>query len=298
MTTNSYGDSAVDNDGFDAASQEADIWHSGSRTTPFFSTGNGAPGYGTTAPPSPFSGIKVGASTQFGGTGWDSIANESQIVDNDVMVWSNRGPGATGAPRRRRRRRRRFLARATHAQHRPRRPSRLGDLGRHEPLGPGGTAAATALVYQAYRSTHPGPVPANFWNRSKEILKSSADDLGYDSWTQGAGSRRRRRAVQLAAGAAGATVSPSEWRAGRLPRHRVRRLHAHDVAGRERLPDLRHRRPGHAGTSPTAILTKTYSETADFTSEPLAEESEYNFNAPDYLMNISDLVQAAIRTPT
>jgi hypothetical protein len=27
---------------------------------------------------------------------WDSIKNESQITDNDVMVWSNRGPQATG----------------------------------------------------------------------------------------------------------------------------------------------------------------------------------------------------------
>ena len=43
------------------------------RTTPLFSTGNGAPGFGTTSPPSPTAGIAVGASTQFGGTGWDSI---------------------------------------------------------------------------------------------------------------------------------------------------------------------------------------------------------------------------------
>jgi hypothetical protein len=77
ITSNSYGSSDVDNDGYDAASQEADVWHAnfGGRTTPLFSTGNGAPGYGTTAPPSPFYGISVGASTQFGGTGWDSIKN-------------------------------------------------------------------------------------------------------------------------------------------------------------------------------------------------------------------------------
>ena len=68
-------------------------------TTPVFSTGNGAPGYGTATPPSPVAGINVGASTQFGGTGWDSIANLSQVADNDVIEWSNRGPGATGASR-------------------------------------------------------------------------------------------------------------------------------------------------------------------------------------------------------
>ena len=97
VTTNSYGESETDNDGFDAASQEADIWHNNRRTTPLFSTGNGAPGFGTVAPPSPFTGTAVGASTQFGGTGWDSIKNIAQVPDNDVMVWSNRGPQATGA---------------------------------------------------------------------------------------------------------------------------------------------------------------------------------------------------------
>ena len=41
--------------------------------------------------------MSVGASTQFSGTGWDSIKNYSQVVDNDVIEWSNRGPGANGA---------------------------------------------------------------------------------------------------------------------------------------------------------------------------------------------------------
>ena len=46
--------------------------------------------------PAPLSGIQVGASTNFGSTGWDSIANYSQVTDNDVIEWSNRGPGANG----------------------------------------------------------------------------------------------------------------------------------------------------------------------------------------------------------
>ena len=40
----------------------------------------------------------MGASTQFSGTGWDSIKDYSQVVDNDVIEWSNRGPGANGTP--------------------------------------------------------------------------------------------------------------------------------------------------------------------------------------------------------
>ena len=115
VTSNSYGTSTSDNDGMDAASQEADLIHGGfgDRTTPVFSTGNGAPGFGTVTAPSPTLGIQVGASTQFGGTGWDSIKNLTQVTDNDVIEWSNRGPGANGTQRRRRRRRRRVLGPAT-----------------------------------------------------------------------------------------------------------------------------------------------------------------------------------------
>ena len=98
VTSNSYGSSDLDNDGYDAASQEADIIHDGSTTTPLFSTGNGGPGYGTTTAASPFAGLSIGASTQFGATGWDSIARYSQVLDNDIAPFSNRGPGATGKP--------------------------------------------------------------------------------------------------------------------------------------------------------------------------------------------------------
>ncbi len=99
VTSNSYGNSDDDNDGMDPASQEADLIHAGiggNTVTPVFSTGNGAPGFGTATSPSPVRGISVGASTQFGGTGWDSIKNISQVTDNDVIEWSNRGPGANG----------------------------------------------------------------------------------------------------------------------------------------------------------------------------------------------------------
>ncbi len=84
-TSNSYGDSTLDNDGYDAGSQEMDIVNSlfGNRTATVYSTGNGAPGYGTRTAPAPVTGIDVGASTGFGGTGWDSIANISQTFAGD-----------------------------------------------------------------------------------------------------------------------------------------------------------------------------------------------------------------------
>ncbi len=213
VTTNSYGNSAADNDGYDAASEEASIIHTifGGRTTAVYSTGNGAPGFGTVTPPSPFTGMKVGASTQFGGTGWDSIARASQITDNDVMVWSNRGPGATGS---------------TGVDVVADGAFSAGDLTLNSSLNGrnawetwGGTSrsapvagAAALLVYDAYKQAHGGSVPAGFEFKAKEILKSSAQDLGYEPWEQGSGSVDAGRAVQRPRPAS--SVSPDEWRVG------------------------------------------------------------------------------------
>ncbi|GIV84238.1 MAG: hypothetical protein KatS3mg052_1245 [Candidatus Roseilinea sp.] len=98
ISTNSYGESDVDNDGWEYAGQVASQVQRlyGPNLQMLFSTGNGASAYGTVAPPSPATGIGVGASTQFGSTGWDSITNTTQIVHSDVIPFSNRGPGARG----------------------------------------------------------------------------------------------------------------------------------------------------------------------------------------------------------
>ena len=286
VTSNSYGSSAVDNDGFDAASQEADIIHNGRRTTPLFSTGNGAPGFGTTAPPSPSAGISVGASTQFGATGWDSIANYSQVTDNDVIPWSNRGPGATGSTGVD------VVADGAYSS---------GDVtlnavfnGDTAWVSWGGTsrsapvaAGATALIYESYRKAS-GAVPAGFYTKAKEILKSSALDLGYDTMIQGSGSVDAGKAVATAA-ATRASVSPSDWRVG-------------DYRGTE-YPVFSHViAPGGSDTQTFAVngpgtwqvsdryLKRTGSTTIPFTSENIAVESPYNFNAPNYLIDVSDAI--------
>ena len=288
VTSNSYGSSDVDHDGWDAASQEADVIHAARRTTPLFSTGNGAPGFGTTAPPSPSAGIAVGASTQFGGTGWDSIDRASQIVDNDVMVWSNRGPGATGSPGVD------VVADGAFS---------AGDVTLNAVLNGqvawntwGGTsrsapvaAGATALIYQAWRDSA-GSIPAGFYSTAKNILKSSAADLGYDSMIQGAGSVDAAEAVAAAAGQS-ARVSPSEWRVG-------------DYRGDE-YPVFAHTiEPGGSDSQTFTIagpgtwnvsdrqLVRTDTETFSFSSEPVSSESPSNFNAPDYLMDLTDRVEA------
>jgi hypothetical protein len=289
ITSNSYGFSDFDNDGFDAASQEADIWHAGRRTTPLFSTGNGAPGFGTVAPPSPSAGIAVGASTQFGGTGWDSIVRTSQIVDNDVMVWSNRGPTATGAPGVD------VVADGAFSS---------GDItlnaildGRFAWETWGGTsrsapvaASVAALVYESYRKSHPGSVPAGFYAQVKDILKSSAKDLGYDGYIQGAGSVDAGRAVKVASGAE-TGVTPNEWRVG-------------DYRGEE-WPVFTHViAPGGSDTQTFTLaggsgswkvddrmMRRVDSDTFTFRSADVSNESPYNFNAPDYLIDLSKQVK-------
>lgn len=287
VTSNSYGSSDVDNDGWDAASQEADVIHAGQRTTALFSTGNGAPGFGTTAPPSPSAGIAVGASTQFGGTGWDSIDRISQVPDDDVMVWSNRGFGATGSPGVD------VVADGAFS---------AGDVtlnavldGRFAWNTWGGTsrsapvaAGATALVYEAWRDAN-GSIPAGFYTSAKEILKSSAEDLGYDAVIQGAGSVDAAQAVEVASGLA-ASVSPSEWRVGDY-RGTEYPVFAHVISpGGSDSQSFTIDGPGTWEISDRQMV-RTDSETFSFSSAHLSDESPSNFNAPDYLIDLTSRVE-------
>jgi hypothetical protein len=288
VTTNSYGSSDADNDGYDAASQEADVIHNGRRTTPLFSTGNGAPGFGTTAPPSPSAGISVGASTQFGGTGWDSINRISQVVDNETMVWSNRGPGATGSPGVD------VVADGSYS---------AGDItlntildGREAWETWGGTSrsapvagAATALVYQAWRKNNGPTVPANFFGTAKTILKSSAKDLGYESTIQGAGSVDAADATKTALGQR-ARVSPNEWRVGDY-RGTEYPVFAHVIApGGSDSQTFTIEGPGTWNVS-DRMLERTDSESMSFSSKDVSSESPYNFNAPDYLLDLTAMAK-------
>ena len=94
ITSNSYGKSDVDNDGWDAASRKRTSSMPG--RDPAVLDGQWRAGLRDGVPAEPTAGIAVGASTQFGGTGWDSIDRTDQIYDEEVMVWSNRGFGANG----------------------------------------------------------------------------------------------------------------------------------------------------------------------------------------------------------
>jgi len=299
VTSNSYGSSDEDNDGLDASSQEADFWHTafGGRTTPLFSSGNGAPGYGTVTPPSPVVGIKVGASTQFGATGWDSIKRYSQVNDNDVANWSNRGPSSTGGS---------GIDLVADGAYSPgsvnlSRALEEGKDGQNAWETWGGTsrstpvaAGAAALVYESFRSAHNGEIPENFYADAKGFLKSSATDLKYDTFTQGAGSLNAGRAVRLAQGSAsskpGVTISPDAWRPG-------------DYRGDdfEAFPSLI--APGESDSQPFTlsgkgsykisdrVLRRTALKRFNFSTSDLADETPFLFNAPNYLINLSRMVK-------
>jgi hypothetical protein len=291
VTSNSYGDSAVDNDGFDAASQEADVIHSlfGNQTLPIFSTGNGAPGMGTTAPPAPAHGLSTGASTQFGATGWDSILDYSQVVDNDVMVWSNRGPGATGAMGVD------IVADGAFSAGNITLNAVMdgtvawntwGGTSRSTPVA----AGAAALVYQALRENEALP-SGGAGDLVKSMLKSSSTDLGYSSFVQGAGSLHAGRAVEAALGS-GATVTPDEWRAGDY-RGDEWEVFPHVLAPGESDSQTFEIAGDDSGWTVTdRQLRKVDTITFDFESEHVADESPYTFNAPNYLIDITEELAA------
>ncbi len=221
VTSNSYGSSEIDNDGWDYNGQVVTQLQRDS--APYlqflFSTGNGAPAYGTTAPPSPWGGIGVGASTQYGSTGWDSITNTVQIMDNDVTPFSNRGPGARGTSGVD------VVAGGAYA---------AGAQALNYYVGPtwgvldgnlawsswGGTsrsapvaAGVMALIYQAYKAKH-GAWPD--FLTAKSLLKSTATDLNYDVFTQGAGSVNADVGTAVASGLYGVSMAGNddEWNPG------------------------------------------------------------------------------------
>ncbi|MEJ2601255.1 MAG: S8 family serine peptidase, partial [Anaerolineales bacterium] len=219
ITSNSYGSSDQDNDGWDFdgqyVSQIMRVWAPQLQMT--FSTGNGGPGFGTTSPPSPDVAIAVGASTEFDSTGWDSITHTHQIMYNDVIPFSNRGPGARGlngvdvvaggA----------YAAGDLSLNYGP--PSTFGVVdgnlawdtwggtSRSSPV----TAGVLALLYNAYKDTY-GDWPDS--ETAKALLQSSATDLDYDSMTQGSGSVNADRGTLVASGEYGVFAMQSEWEPG------------------------------------------------------------------------------------
>jgi hypothetical protein len=213
IVSNSWGFSGTDNDGWDYDSRLIDSINRAlaPNTALLFSTGNGAPGYGTVAPPSPASGIGIGASTLYGSIGlFEAIASADQILGGDPMSWSNRGPGArntTGAD---------VVATGAFG---------TGDLSLNQVLWGaiatsnfGGTSMAApvaagnlALMYQAWRD-RTGSWPT--FTQAKELLMGTAKNTDHDVWTQGGGLVDSDEGTDVAGGHGGVFASPSDWSVG------------------------------------------------------------------------------------
>jgi len=293
--SNSYGESDEDADEWDYRSRYVTLLNTlvNPNVSYLFSTGNGAPGYGTNAPPTPATGIGIGASTQMGATGgWDSILDAGQVNVGDVIPWSNRGPSAAGhmGPS--------VVADGAYSS---------GAIALNQSSGDGWRAWETwggtsrscpvatgnlALVFEAYKDASGGWPD---WETARGLFMNGAQDLDYDTFTQGAGMVDASRSVSLAAGNGGLAVSPSAWYPG-------------DYRGTEYVSyvDLVH--PGDSVTDSLQVVN-TGSSTANITvtdswlelestttmtvTLDSAGESAYDFSRPDYLADITSLVQAA-----
>jgi len=217
ITSNSYGFSDGDSDGWEPDSRLIDFYvrRYSPETSFHTATGNGGPGYGTIVPPMPSVGMDIAASTQFGSTGADSITDTTQITFGDVIPFSNRGPGANGNHGPDIAADGAFAAGAVPINF----ISVFGGGDGTLALGTwGGTsratpvaAGATALAYQAFRGRH-GRWPT--WEEAKAVMQAGARFAGYDTFTIGAGVVDAADSARIASGRHGVYAVPSEWQAG------------------------------------------------------------------------------------
>lgn len=294
IISNSYGESDVDNDGWDYKSRYIDRWVRllNPTVSMLFSVGNGGPGYGTVAPPSPEVGIGLGASTEFGSTGWDSITDTDQINFGDVIPFSAKGPDALG---------RNGVDAVADGAFAP------GDIPVNQVFDGtlawrswGGTSRSSpvaagnlALVYQAFRERHDRwPTYAE----ARAVLMSGARQTGLDPLSQGAGVVDANSATAIAAGSHGIYVMPQKWPTGGY------RGSEYPAFANITLPNVADRQV-FTFTNPSnhdiqvslsgKVLRRTESRDISFTTQPEDQESQYNFNAPDYLIRMEDIPQDA-----
>jgi hypothetical protein len=297
ISSNSYGSSDTDNDEWDDRSRL--LTRLNIRTTSrggysnvygqqhafVFSTGNGGSGYGTNAPPSGSTAIAVGASTQMGSTAWDSISGPDQIVWGDVIPFSNRGPTAMASP-----------APAVTADG----AFAAGDLSLNSWMDGwtawetwGGTSRSApvaagnlALIYDAFMQSN-SRYPT--WEEARELLMSGATNQDYDVFTQGAGMVNADKATDIAGGIAGLQASPSSWTPG-------------DYQGDEFVGFAKMLQPGDTDSNiftltnysttlqSFAVKTSSLTEISSFEfalDAVTSKESDYDFNRPDYLFDVS-----------
>ena len=186
--------------------------------------------------------MRVGASTQFGATGWDSIKNYSQVTDNDVIGWSDRGPGATGTNAID------VVADGAYSSGDATLNTILdghvawttwGGTSRSTPVAAGAAAHRLPGLAGGQRSGDPGRLRAHR-PRHHQVLGQGP---GLRQLDAGRRIGRRLRRGQAGSRLVGCRRDPVRVAAGRLSRHRLRGLPAHPGRRRVRQPDVLPRRP-------------------------------------------------------
>lgn len=298
IISNSWGDSATVNDGWDYTSRLFDYILR--YVNPYLiegnSTGNGGAGYGTTNSPGANLSISVGASTLYDSSGdnFDSIASRDQFLYGDSMSFSDRGPtsqGEVGVS---------VLANGAWG---------AGNIPLNEAFAAGadgwnawenwgGTSRSTpvamgnlALVMQAFREKH-GRWPTNVEARS--LLMAGADTAHNDGFVEGAGVVNVLRSVKIAAGLGGVSALPDSVTFGDYRGTKYDAFASIMFPGQSRAETFT---VSNAGASPVQLtlsddhLIRFAEKTIDFTTADQKYESA-NFYFPDYLIDIAPHVPA------
>ena len=287
VSSNSYGFSEVDNDGWE---DEARIIDHYIRTfNPHHSyqkaTGNGGPGYGTTTSPAAFTANLIGASTEFGSTGWDSITKTTQILYGDIIPFSDKGPAAVGNVGVT------VAADGAYASGADAINTRFNAMRAWATWG--GTSRSTpvsagnmVLIYQAFKAKH-GHWPT--WEEARAIMMAGATHRGYDTWTQGAGVIDGGAAAMIAGGTDGVYAMPSQWIAGGYRGKSYPAFADVMMAGDSATGTIALKtdaaKPINMQLS-AQRLRRVGNYEFDFQSKPISVESPYHFLTPDYLIPV------------
>lgn len=273
----------------------ADVNHTlGGNTTYVFSYGNDGPGFGTNEGAAGVTTLKVGASTQYGSTNWDSIASADQIVYGDSNSWGSKGPDFDGsvAPD--------ILANGDRGSGSSK--INYGPYNGHMGFDGwtswetwGGTSRSApvaggnlALVYQAYKDRY-GVWPT--YQMAQDLLMAGANDAKTDPTLQGAGVVNADRATDLAAGIYGVYATPTMWNVGDY-RGANYESFAHMVSPGDTVSQTFTVQNPSGYDITVGLSDGILTQIGDaieipFTSSHLEFESGYSFHAPDYLIPIT-----------
>ena len=298
IVSNSWGNSGTVNDGWDYESRLFDFIER--FVNPYLvegnSTGNGGAGYGTTNSPGANLSIAVGASTLYDSDGgvFDSIVSKEQLLYNDSMSFSDRGPTAQGEVGVS------VLANGAWG---------AGNIPLNEALGAGvdgwnawenwgGTSRSTpvamgnlALAMQAFKQKN-GRWPTNL--EARAILMGGADTAWNDGFVEGAGVVNALRSVKVASGMSGVSVTPDSLTFGDYRGTKYDAFTSIMFPGKRKTETFT---VSNAGAAPVNLtitddqFVRFAEKTIDFTTVDQTLETA-NFRMPDYLIDVGKMIPA------